>query len=276
VGGDAGGARTFYRPKGFLSAAWKASPRLDLNAKLERKVGQLNFLDFLASENLQNDNRNAGNAELVPPQSWEVDLSGSRNLGAYGSTTLRLFTRLFTDVVDQIPIGETGESPGNLDSATVYGLESRTTFLFDPLGWRGAKLDARLSLQNSSLEDPLTGEIRRISGSPVRGVELSLRHDVSGSDWAWGSSLMHSQSARNFRLGEISFSNEGPVFGNVFVEHKNVKGLTVRGAVGNIYGGANRVERVVFTGRRTGALAFAEQRRREIGPILSLSISGAL
>ena len=84
-----GSSRSFYRPKGYLSAAWKASPRLDVNAKLERKVGQLNFSDFLASENLQNENSNAGNPDLVPPQSWEVDLSGTRNLGRYGSTTPR-------------------------------------------------------------------------------------------------------------------------------------------------------------------------------------------
>lgn len=276
VGDDPDAARTFYRPKGFLSAAWKASPRLDINAKLERKVGQLNFSDFLASENLQSDNRNAGNAELVPPQSWDLEVSGSRNLGRYGSTTLRAFTQFFTDVVDQIPIGETGESLGNLDRATAYGVESRTTFLFDPLGWRGAKLDARLSLQNSSLEDPLTGESRRISGSQIRSIELSLRHDVNGTDWAWGSHLFHNQFARTVRLGEVSLSIEGPVFGNIFVEHKNVLGLTVRGAVGNIYGASSRSDRIVYTGRRTGPIAFTEQRRREIGPIISLSISGSI
>ena len=276
VTGPQGTSRTFYRPKGFLSAAWKASPLLDLNVKLERKVGQLNFSDFLASENLQNENRNAGNPELVPPQSWELDVSASRNLRRYGSTTLRLFGRQFTDVVDQIPVGETGESPGNLDSATVYGVESRSTFLFDPLGWRGAKLDARFTFQNSSLEDPLTGELRRISNSPVRNVELSLRHDVPRTDWAWGGSVMHNQQARNFRLGEISLSTEGPVFGNVYVEHKDVRGLTVRGAVGNIFRGRNELERIVFAGRRTGPVAFIEQRQRSGGMILSFSISGAL
>ncbi|MDP8914001.1 MAG: TonB-dependent receptor plug domain-containing protein [Pseudomonadota bacterium] len=274
--GEAGSARSFYRPKGFVSAAWKVSPRLDLNAKLERKVGQLNFGDFLATENLQNDNRNVGNPELVPPQSWELDLSGSRNLGRYGSTTLRLFGHFFTDVVDQIPIGEFGESPGNLDSATVYGLESRTTFLFDPLGWRGAKLDARFNFQNSSLEDPLTGEMRRISGSPVRQVDVSLRHDIPRTDWAWGGQAMHNRQARSFRLGEISLSQEGPVFGNVYVENKDVRGLTVRAALGNIFGGGNRFERVVYTGRRTGPIAFIEQRQRFGGPIFSLSISGTI
>lgn len=274
--GAGGSSRTFRRPKGFVSTAWKASPRLDLNAKLERKVGQLNFLDFLASENLSNENRNAGNPDLVPPQSWELDLSGTRNLGSYGSTTLRLFGRLFSDVVDQIPIGETGESLGNLDRATVYGMESKSTFLLEPLGWSGAKIDARVQLQNSRVKDPLTGEIRRISSSPLRNVELSLRHDVPGTAWAWGSNLTHAQQAMNFRLSETSIAREGPVLGNLFVEHKNVLGLTVRGTLGNVYQGVNTLERVVYAGRRTGPIAFTEQRRREIGPIFGLSVSGSL
>lgn len=276
VSGAGGSSRSFYRPKGFVSAAWKASPRLDLNVKLDRAVGQLNFSDFLASVNLSNENRNAANPELVPPQSWELDLSANRNLGAFGSTSLRFFGRLFSDVVDQIPIGETGESAGNLESATVYGVESRGTFLFDPLGWRGAKLDARFTFQNSSVEDPLTGELRRISNSPVRNIDLNLRHDVAGTEWAWGTNLQHNRSARSFRLGELSYSYDGPVFGIVYIERKNVLGFTIRSAWGNIYGARNVLDRIVYTGRRTGPIAFIEQRRRAGGPFFAFSISGSI
>ncbi|HEX6642303.1 MAG TPA: TonB-dependent receptor plug domain-containing protein, partial [Thermoanaerobaculia bacterium] len=41
--GAGGTTRTFYRPKGELSTAWKVSPRTDVNVKLARRVGQLNF-----------------------------------------------------------------------------------------------------------------------------------------------------------------------------------------------------------------------------------------
>lgn len=108
-----------------------------------------------------------------------------------------------------------------------------------------------------------------------RNVELSFRHDVRGTDWAWGTSAMHGQQAMNFRLGETSLSAEGPVLGSIFAEHKNLLGLTVRGTLGNIFQGANTLERVVFAGRRTGPISFTEQRRREIGPIFSFSVSGS-
>ncbi|HEV2078918.1 MAG TPA: TonB-dependent receptor plug domain-containing protein [Allosphingosinicella sp.] len=275
LGADAS-ERTFWRPKGFISTAWKPSRRLDMNAKLERKVGQLNFLDFLASENLSNENRNAGNPDLVPPQSWELDLSGTRNLGPFGSTTLRLFGRLLEDVVDQIPIGLTGESPGNIDKASIYGMESRSTFLLEPLGWRGAKIDARFQLQTSRVRDPLTGEPRQISGNLLRAGELSLRHDIPASDWAWGGAVQHMRPAKNFRLGEVSLGYEGPVFANLFVENKDVFGLTVRGTLGNLLGGDQILDRTVSAGRRTNPVLFLEQRRRTIGPIFGLSVSGSL
>jgi hypothetical protein len=76
--GAGGLSRTFWRPKGLFSAAWKASPRLDVNFKLQRRVGQLNFGDFLATVNLTDDRQNAGNVELVPTQSWEADLETTR------------------------------------------------------------------------------------------------------------------------------------------------------------------------------------------------------
>jgi hypothetical protein len=276
LSGDIGNSRTFYRPKGFVSAAWKANPRLDVNAKLERRVGQLNFFDFLASENLQSGSSNAGNPDLVPPQSWDAEVQGVRNFGALGTTTLRLYGRLIEDIVDQIPIGATGEAPGNLDRATVYGVDWKSTIYFAELGWKGAKLDTRLQLQKTRLDDPLTGDPRPISGNLVRFAEASLRHDVPGSDWAWGGSASHFKPSKSFRLGQLTYANEGPVFANLFVENKDVFGLTVRALVGNVLGADSVLDRIVYVGRRTGPISFVEQRRRTIGPIFSFTISGSI
>ncbi|HZF93724.1 MAG TPA: TonB-dependent receptor plug domain-containing protein [Allosphingosinicella sp.] len=272
--GPNGLTRSFVRPKGQLALNWRPDPRTTLNLRLQRRVGQLNFLDFLATVNFSDDRENAGNPELVPPQSWEMDLEGIRNLGRYGTTRLRLYGRLLQDVVDTIPIGATGESPGNIDKAGIYGFESNTTFNFDPMGWRGARLDARLQMQRSRVEDPLTGEDRPISGSLVRLAEVSLRHDVPGTDWAWGASVAHFKSARNVRLTEISRQSEGPAFAGLFVEHKDLLGLTVRATANNVLGARSNLDRTVFVGRRTGPIDFIEDRNRTIGPIFSFSVRG--
>jgi len=272
--GGGGLTRTFWRPKGLVSAAWKPDPRTDVNVRLQRRVGQIDFFDFLASVNLQNDSQNAGNPNLVPPQSWEAEVEVVRNLGAYGSTALRLYGHLIDDIIDIIPIGATGESVGNIDRAIRYGAEWKSTINFDPLGWRGAKLDARLQLQGSRLDDPLTGEPRPISNSLRRLAELTFRHDVPETDWAWGTGMSYSYSALNYRLTEVGRQWEGPVWAYVYIEHKDVFGLTLRATVNNILGADSMWDRTVYVGRRTGPVDFVETRDRLIGQIFSFQVRG--
>jgi hypothetical protein len=272
--GEFGKTRTFYRPKGFMSAAWKPNPRLDVNAKLERRVGQLNFFDFLSSVNLGGGSQNESNPDLVPPQSWDAEVEFAQDLGRFGTTTFKLYGRLIEDIVDQIPIGETGEAPGNLERATVLGVDWRSTFQLDPLGLRGAKLDTRLLLQRTRVDDPLTGDSRPISGEDVRFAEAVFRYDLPGTDWAFGSAASHFKPAKNFRLSQLIYANEGPVFMNVYAENKDVFGLTMRATVGNILGANSVLDRINYTGRRTDPISFVEARRRTIGPIFSFLVSG--
>ena len=272
--GAGGTTRTFYRPKGELSTAWKVSPRTDVNVKLARRVGQLNFFDFLASVNLQDENEKAANPDLVPEQSWELDVEGTRNLGTLGSTTLRLYGRLIDDIIDYVPIGETGQSPGNLESATVYGIESRSTFNLDRFGAKGVRLDVQGQLQDSAVEDPLTGEERHISNSLLRFGSLAVRHDIPKSDWAWGAGASYQYNALSYRLTEVGRFWEGPVWGNFYVEHKNVYGLTVRAGMNNLFAADSMWDRTVYAGRRTGSVDFVEERHRQIGPIFAFQIRG--
>jgi hypothetical protein len=272
--GGGGTTRTFYRPKGELSAAWKASPKTDVNFKLARRVGQLNFFDFLASVDVSNSIATAANPELVPEQSWDAEVETVRNLGDLGSTTLRLYGRLIDDIIDYIPIGADGESPGNLDRATVYGIQSRSTLNLDRLGWRGARLDAGLQLQDSKVKDPLTGEERNISNSLLRSASLGLRYDVPKSSWAFGADASYEYYAMNYRLTEVGRLWEGPVWGDFYIEHKNVHGLTVRAGMYNLFAADSMWDRTVYNGRRTDSVAFIEERGRQIGPIYSFSVRG--
>ena len=77
-------ARKFFRPKGSATFAWRPSKGWDLSLKLRRRVGQIDFLDFLAQPVLSQDRQNAGNPELVPPQSWEAKPSLPAISGAGG------------------------------------------------------------------------------------------------------------------------------------------------------------------------------------------------
>jgi len=269
--------RKFFRPKGSASLAWRPSAGWDTSLKLSRSVGQISFYDFLAQPNLTQDRTNAGNPDLVPPQSWELEGEVGRALGAWGKTRIKLYAHRIDDIIDIVPIGVDGESVGNLPRASRFGVESTSTIQFDPLGWRGAKLDAKFGFVQTSVRDPLTGEQRPISGEDDYYGSLSLRHDIPNSQIAWGGSASLNHVSKTYFLTEVGRGWEGPVFANLYVEHKDLLGLTVRATAGNILGARHKFDRTVYNGYRDrSSIAFVEHQDTAIGPIFTLSLKGRL
>ena len=274
VDGDQG-PRKFFRPKGSVTLGWRPSPGWDTSLKLRRRVGQISFYDFLDQPKLTDDRENAGNPDLVPPQSWEVEGEIGRELGPWGKTRLRSWFHRVEDIVDRIPIGEDGEGVGNLPHATRFGGESVSTIQFDPLGWTGAKLDATFGFEETSVRDPLTAKKRPISGVADRWINLTLRHDIAGSPLAWGVNADYTHYTKYYYPSEVYRSWEGPWWVGVFVEHKNVFGLTVRADAGNLLNARHYFERAVYTGRRTvSPVDFFQRHDQLIGPIFSFSVRG--
>jgi hypothetical protein len=274
VDGDLG-PRKFLRPKGSINLGWRPAEGWDTSLKLRRKVGQISFYDFLAQPNLQQDRENAGNPDLVPPQSWEAETEIGRDFGAWGKTRLRSYFHRVEDIIDVVPLPGEEEGIGNLPRATRYGMESTSTLLFDGLGWKGARLNTTIGFQKTSVRDPLTGEKRPISGNRDRWVSMSLRHDIPGTKLAWGASLSHDHYQKYYRLTEIFRSWEGPWWGGVFVEHKDVMGLTVRADAGNLLNARHRFDRVVYDGfRDRSPIVSIQDHNQLIGPILELTVRG--
>ena len=272
--GGQGLTRSFFRPKGTLSLAWKPSDTFDASLKIRRRVLQLSFYDFLARAFLNDGNANAGNTDLRPQQDWSYEGEINKKLGPWGSQQFRFVYRDVSDYVDVIPVPG-GESTGNIAKARAAAIVSTSTIKFDPIGLRGVKLDATVVFQTSSVRDPFTGEKRQWRGFVDRQVYLGLRHDIPGSDWAWGGEASHNHVLPRYRSNEVDRNWEGPWFANLFIENKDVFGLTVRAEAGNLLNARQYRERTVFTGLRGASpIAFTENRDRLIGPIFSLSVRG--
>lgn len=267
--------RKFFRPKGSLTLGWRPSAGWDASLKLRRRVGQISFYDFLAQPKLSQDREQTGNPDLVPPQSWEGEVEVGRELGRWGKTRLKTYYHQVEDSIDVIPIGEKGQGIGNLPRATRFGMESTSTLLFDPIGWTGAKLDTTLGFQKTSVRDPLTGERRSISGNRDRWAEFNLRHDIPGSEIAWGVDANHDHFAKHYFLTEVFRSWEGPWWLSAHVVHKAVMGMTVRATVINLLDARHRFDRTVFNGRRDeNPILFIQRNNQLIGPIFQLSVRG--
>ncbi|MCR2834778.1 TonB-dependent receptor plug domain-containing protein [Qipengyuania sp. RS5-5] len=275
--GSAANSRSFQRPKGSLSLAWKPRDDFDLSLEFRRRVGQLSFGDFLASVNLQNENQNGGNNGLQPDQSWNIELEVNKRLGEWGSAKLQLRQAWFEDFVDFFPLENGGEARGNIGDATRFHLELNTTLRGDPIGWQGARLDVKALNRWMNLTDPFTGLDRPFSYDLKRLIDVDFRYDVPGSDWAFGSGVSSQTNVAYSRRQEVGRDYEGPTFMNLFVEHKDVFGLKVSATYGNILNARNKFDRTVFDGDRPDApVLFVETLNRRIGPIFRFSVSGNL
>lgn len=269
-------SRTFRRPKGSLSLAWKPHAGLDVTVKFERRVGQLNFADFLATVDLAEDNENDSNNQLRPDQSFGGEIEVTRDFGAWGSLKLRAFRRVFADFVTIIPKPGGGEARGNIDRARIMGAEFTGTLRFDRLGLTGAKLDVAAQFRDSVYIDPVEGIRVPVQFAQPRNIELNYRHDLPRSSLAWGWSYRNSRFNPYYRVAEFGLDHNPKQFLQVFVEHKDVLGLTVQARLGNMLEGETVLDRSVFTGPRgTSPLAFTEYRVREIGKVVSFVVKGA-
>jgi hypothetical protein len=275
--GPGGLTRTFWRPKGSLTLAWTPRQGLDLSLKLARTVGQLSFGDFLANVNHYEENQNAGNARLVPQQAWEADFELRKNLAAWGSATLKLYGRWIEDYIDIVPVDGGLESTGNIPgSARLYGASLNATLNLDPLGWKGAKIDAGATFEDASLEDPLTLMRRPFSYHVNRSGEISLRYDIPKSNWAMGGGFNWTHGEPYVRLFETGRDFEGPIYTFAFIENKDVFGLTVNLNLFNLTGGQGIFDRTVYTGLRDRSpIDFIERRRLNISTIYRLTVKGS-
>lgn len=269
----------FFRPKGSVTLGWQPTSDWDISLKLNRRVGQISFYDFLAQPNLQEERENSGNPDLVPPQSWELEAEVGKQLGAWGKTRLRLYGHKIEDIVDIIPVvnedGERGEAVGNLPSATRLGFEWTSTLQLEPLGLKGAKIDLTAQIDHTSVRDPLSGEKRATNNNMDRLLQLGFRHDIPDSDWAYGFDVEHSHYTRSYYLTEINRSWEGPVWLSAFVENKDVFGLTVRAGVNNLIDARHRFERTVYDGwRDADPVLYHQSNDQLIGPIFNFSVKG--
>jgi hypothetical protein len=154
-------------------------------------------------------------------------------------------------------------------------VESQATLLSDGIGWKGTRVDLTLGWNESSVRDPLLGTLRQVSGNELFTLEFRLRHDVPGSNWAFGTRGDWTKNARSVRLDEVSLNQPGFAQMFAFLENKDVAGMTMRVRVGNLLDQRDRFERTVFSNRAAGQVAFSERRERRYGTVFSLDVDGS-
>jgi hypothetical protein len=106
-------------------------------------------------------------------------------------------------------------------------------------------------------------------------MSLQVRDDVPHTQIAWSAYVQYGHVVSNYLLTEIDQTLDLPWIAGFYVEDKNVRGMTVRFTVDNVFNGKHLEFRRVFTGfRDTAPIAFFERHDEIVGPIFTLSVKG--
>ena len=273
--GDTVKVRSFVRPKGFVTTTYKPDDSLDIRFKIEREVGQLDFFDFISSVSVQDGFDTAPNDNLVPEQSWLGEVEFDKDFGKGNAFKARFYGAKISDLVDRVPI-DGGDAVGNVEGiASRYGVDLTSTIKGEQWGLKGTQLDLEYQWRKSSVDDPLLGFARRLNGDDVSFWSVDFRHDIPNTDWAWGVYADQFIDAPVYRLSTINdFDFNGP-WSQLYVEHKDIYGMKIRGTLKNFFNASDNFKRQIFTDRRDlGVIDFTEQRTRPFGMFFQLDVSG--
>ncbi|WP_409432175.1 TonB-dependent receptor plug domain-containing protein [Litorimonas sp. RW-G-Af-16] len=266
-------SRDFVRPKGFISASYAVNPTYTWQAKVERQVGQLDFGLAVSTVSLVDDIANTGNRNIVPTQSWNAELELQRKDDTQLSGSVKAFVEFIEDPIDRIRFRDGSEGPGNIDGATVYGIEANGTLLLDNAGLAGGRLTFEGGLAHSRIDDPLTGETRQINDTTTLFYEVELRQDIPDTSYAWFVEAEFDEESIFYRLDQtLDYGRDRPEI-EAGIELKDVFGMRLSVQVENILNWRLEQERLIYSPDRLGSLAQRQFYSRNRGRRLSIELS---
>jgi outer membrane receptor for ferrienterochelin and colicins len=177
---DVENSRTFTYVKPRFDLRWDLNNATQLRASFERTVSQLDFGDFVATFDNDDDQVDAGNPDLEPEKAWETRLTYETRLSDdSGNIELQLFYNDIEDHIDKIAATNNISAPGNIGDAKNYGATIKGSFRLGRLNLQGAVIDASYTWQDSEATDPFTGEQRVMVNKPANQYSVRFRHDIS-------------------------------------------------------------------------------------------------
>ncbi|MCA3753266.1 MAG: TonB-dependent receptor [Phenylobacterium sp.] len=264
---------SFTKPR--VTVTWSPMESLQVRARIEREVTQLNFDDFVANNSVtQTGAVAAGNPDLSPMQAWVGELAIERRFLKSGVFTLTLRRSELKDVIDRAPVylgSVVADAPANIGDGWRNELQVSLSTPLDGIGLKQATLKAQASLRQTEVTDPTTGRPRPISAlqtfgpppqiSAVRDNEWELHYtqDLPYFRSTWGFDIFGPYIDRYYRLTEIETLKSGVVI-QIFGEWKAQPDLSLRVELQSLVRDTTRVRDVWSGPRNTAPLQYRDFR----------------
>ena len=246
---------SFVKPK--LDLRYDLTPMLQLRGTVERIINQLNFADFVASNDEQDNDRNlvSGNAGLRQQTQWRYTFRTEYRLpNDVGVMSAEAFYANHQDVIDRIDVSPSDDNlqsaNGNIGDGTEYGLDLNASIRMGMIGLPNLLVSPSFIVQDSQVTDPFLNVERRFK-SYIRGQwRLTMRHDIPEWRFNWGLQNYDRVDGGLFRydVDDIEFDIGDPRY-NLFAEYVDSRGLTHRLDIGNVSNNVRCRRRTRFVGR---------------------------
>lgn len=180
IGVDVNSTRTFTFVKPRFDLRWDVDDSTQLRGSVERTVSQLDFGDFVATFDSEDEQVDAGNPDLEPEKAWEWKLTYERRLrDDNGLVEAQLFFNQIEDHIHKIAATDNISATGNIGDAEHYGVKLTGSWRLAPIGLEGAVIDASYTWQESETTDAFTGEKRDMRFKPNNQYSVKFRHDIA-------------------------------------------------------------------------------------------------
>ncbi len=272
--GGFAGKRSFFFWKPSATLTYTLDDESLLRGRVLRRVGQLDFSDFVSAADLGDDELSLGNPSLSPETTVTLDLTWEARFDRIGLLSLTAFYDRIDDVEDVLPLEDGLEVPGNIGAGWRYGIRGELTAPLDGLGLANARLDLTGSWQDSGVDDPLTGRERILSNERAWRIEADFRQDLPQAGLGWGLNGSLRDGFTRFGLDEIDrFKGIGNLSG--YIESRAIESLRIRLGVDAVFRNNENRDRRVFDGPRDSRpLEFRELRDRRRSRTLYLEVRG--
>jgi hypothetical protein len=256
--GDADQEESFYFAKPRLQLTWTPRPQNQVRLRFERELGQLDFGDFAAGADLEDEQLFGGNVDLEPEERWITELTYERRFLGDGIVSIGYRHDEIIGVIDRLPLPQSLSAVGNIGDGTLDQLAVNVVLPLDGVGFSGGEFRVRNTWNDTSVTDPTTGEDRPISGVRPSQPAFTIAQDITS--WRINWAVTYLESLRQFNYGPDQISGfTGSDYFEANIEYKPTPTLAIRAQV-NVWNDF-QAERTVFADRSAARpVAFTELR----------------
>jgi hypothetical protein len=256
--GDADQEKSFFFAKPRLLATWTPMPQNQVRFRFEREVGQLDFGDFAAGADLEDEQLFGGNVDLEPEERWISELTWERRFMGDGIVSIGYRHDEIIGVIDRLPLPRGLSAVGNIGDGTLDQLAVNVVLPMDWAGFSGGEFRFRNTWNETSVTDPTTGRGRPISGVRPSQPAFTIAQDITSWRINWAVTYLSSLEQFNYGPDQISgFTGRDYLEANI--EYKPTPTWAIRAQV-NVWNDFQG-ERTVFADRSLARpVAFTELR----------------